>query len=51
MTKAICFWVLMILWLVLEVRVSGGWKAAAGSILPWLCVAIVGWAEFGPVIQ
>ncbi len=48
---AVLFWLLMILWLIggfVWTR-EGGWsvRGIGGHILPWLCIALLGWMQTG----
>ncbi len=54
MTKRLCFWVLMLLWLIFGIA----WHFAlfAGAIfglalIPFLLIGLLGWQVFGPPLQ
>jgi len=52
MTLALCFWILMLIWLVWGVYTS--WPnlgAGGGNLLLFLLLLILGWAQFGAPIK
>lgn len=56
MTIVFVFWFLMLLWLILGIAQT--WPAAgskpwplAGSVLLWVLLALLGWAQFGQAIH
>lgn len=54
MTLAICFWVLMLLWLVVEGIAFKAKPSLAGvlpSAMPFLLFLVIGWAVFGAPIK
>jgi len=52
MPMGILFWVLMILWLILEFLPGGsGWALWGGHALEFLLFALLGWKCFGKPIQ
>lgn len=56
MTLGLCFWICMLLWLLLgaaPLMRSGekNWGGIGLALLPWCAVAVVGWAVFGPAIK
>jgi len=56
MSKGLLFWILMLIWLLLGAWVgysTGGnyFVHAGGSLLPWLCMLVLGWQTFGSPIQ
>lgn len=58
MTISTCFWIAMLLWLVLgaapAVFAKGeqrSWGGVGAALLPFLAVALLGWAVFGAAIR
>ena len=54
MDRALLFWVLLLLWLVLDVgpRIKGkNWSEIGSTLLVWGSVALLGWAVFGAPIR
>lgn len=51
MTLALAFWILMLVWLVFGLwsnwPVSGNAKPAGGTLLLFILLALLGWAQFG----
>lgn len=49
MSLALAFWILLLLWLVLNGLAlrTGGMAAIAESIIPWLLFLLLGWSVFG----
>lgn len=56
MSLAVLFWILMLLWLVFSVwstvpEIRSNWRPAGGSLLLFLVVLVLGWAQYGAPIQ
>jgi hypothetical protein len=55
MSKGLLFWILMVLWLIFGsyVGYAGGvtWVHVGSNLIPWLCVALLGWHNFGFIVQ
>lgn len=53
MSFALCYWVLMLIWLVFGLW-STGWtniKASGGNLLLFILLVLIGWKVFGPPIH
>jgi hypothetical protein len=52
MSFALCYWILMLIWLVFGFW-SSGWnvKASGGNLLLFVLLVLVGWKCFGPPIH
>jgi hypothetical protein len=56
MTLGLCFWVLMLVWLVFGVlvhfsMVGGGLALAGNSLLLFVLFLLLGWQVFGPPLH
>lgn len=53
MTIGLCFWILMLIWLVFNVWSTWplGLKQGGGSLLLFIVLALLGWKVFGPAIH
>jgi hypothetical protein len=55
MTKRLCFWILMLLWLVLGVAwhfaMFGGIAVYGLALIPFLLLLLLGWQVFGAPLQ
>ena len=51
MTRALCFWVLMLIWLIVGIAwhfaLIGGVAIAGVALIPFLLFALLGWQVFG----
>lgn len=52
MSLGLCFWILMLIWLVFSGWTSG-WapRAMGGSLLLFVLLLLLGWAQFGAPIH
>lgn len=46
MSFALCYWILMLVWLVFGVW-SNGWKQSGGNALLFILLLLLGWTVFG----
>ena len=52
MTYGLCFWILMLLWLVLGLwQNRANYKAAGSALLLFLLLLLLGWQVFGPALH
>lgn len=52
MPIGILFWVLMILWAVLGTYSNWpNYVVVGGNLLLWVVIALLGWHDFGPILQ
>lgn len=56
MTLGLCFWILMLIWLVFGVLVhftvvAGVYGAVGNSLLLFVLFMLLGWAVFGPPLH
>jgi len=55
MTLGLCFWVLMLVWLVFGVLIHfgmvGGYGLAGNTILLFILFLLLGWQVFGPPVH
>jgi hypothetical protein len=57
MTRELLFWIVMLIWLLAAVGGIRGHNLkllavdAAGWLLPWIAVAVLGWCALGPAIK
>lgn len=55
MTLGLCFWILMLVWLVFGILVHfgmvGAFAAAGNTVLLFILFALIGWQVFGPPLH
>ncbi len=52
MSFGLCYWILMLLWLVLGARAGiSNWKAHVPNVILFVLLTILGWAVFGPALH
>lgn len=56
MTLGLCFWVLMLIWLVFGLLVhfavvAGGYTMIGGTVLLFILFLLLGWQVFGPPVH
>jgi hypothetical protein len=55
MSMGLCFWILMLLWLVFGLWPAPGapwsWRGAAPTLLLFVLLLLLGWKTFGPPIH
>lgn len=55
MSFGLCYWILMLIWLVFSLWSNWGtapnWKPAGGSLLLFILLVLLGWKVFGPPIH
>ncbi len=53
MALSLCYWILMLLWLVLGVGPSlrAAWKSGVPDALLFLLLVLIGWQIFGPPLH
>jgi hypothetical protein len=55
MTLGLCYWILMLIWLVFGVlvhfNVVGGYGVVGNSILLFILFLLLGWQVFGPPLH
>lgn len=53
MSFGLCYWILMLLWLVFSLwsNWGPGWKPVGGSLLLFILLVLLGWKVFGPPIH
>jgi hypothetical protein len=55
MTRRLCFWILMLLWLITGLAwhfaMFGGVAIYGLALIPFLILLVLGWQVFGPPLQ
>jgi len=53
MSFALCYWILMLIWLVFGLWANGvtNVKASGGTVLLFILLVLLGWKVFGPPIH
>lgn len=56
MTLGLCFWILMLLWLIFGLAVwrgavAGAYAPLGGTLLLFILLLLLGWHAFGPPIH
>lgn len=53
MTFALCYWILMLVWLVFFLLTNpiSNWRQAGGPVLIFILLLLLGWKVFGPPLH